>query len=130
MQLKSNYIGEFVQILSKAIQVQTSDDKCEWMLLFNPTVAGTFTYLDEDYSAVRIARGATTNTVTGGIKIAGGFLEAGKQDFSSSSEEIDNSLRLGSNIDGSVDSIVLCVRPIGGSVNVDVEGSLTWREAN
>ncbi len=27
-----------------------------------------------------------------------------------------------------VDSIVLAVRPIGGSTNVDVEGSLTWRE--
>lgn len=31
-------------------------------------------------------------------------------------------------IDGTVDSIVLCARPIGGSTNVDIEASIGWRE--
>lgn len=41
---------------------------------------------------------------------------------------ITNALRLGSTIAGVVDTMVLCVRPVGGSSNTDIEGSITWRE--
>jgi len=46
----------------------------------------------------------------------------------SASGGVNNALNLGSKIDGTVDTVVLCVRPIGGSSNVDVEGALTWQE--
>ncbi|NIR25857.1 MAG: hypothetical protein GWN77_02615, partial [Gammaproteobacteria bacterium] len=69
--------------------------------------------------------------VTGGTSITGGYIEsAGNAGGGAGSADsgIENALRLGSAIDGTVDEIVLCVRPIGGSTSVDVEGSITWRE--
>ncbi|KKL49899.1 hypothetical protein LCGC14_2310910, partial [marine sediment metagenome] len=46
----------------------------------------------------------------------------------SAGEDLEDALTLGAKIDGTVDEIVLCARPIGGSSGIDVEGSLTWRE--
>lgn len=46
----------------------------------------------------------------------------------SSDKGIDNAIRLGSTIAGVTDTLVLCARPIGGSSNTDIEGSITWRE--
>ncbi|MHC4646754.1 MAG: hypothetical protein ACYTBJ_14745, partial [Planctomycetota bacterium] len=77
IRLKSAYIGETIKILSLALQVHTASHQCEWILKFNPTVAGTFTYSDQTNSAAQIATGATANTVTGGIDIGGGFIESG-----------------------------------------------------
>jgi hypothetical protein len=131
IRLKTNYIGASVKIMNAALQLHSATSKCEWFLVGNPVVAGTFTYVGESMSACEIARGATANTVTGGIKFGGGFIESqGAQSGSSGSQSkgIENAILLGSAIDGTRDSIVLCIRPIGGSTNVDVEGSLTWRE--
>lgn len=131
IRLKSAYIGATVKIINTALQIHTSSEKVEWILKFKPTVAGTFTYADQTNSAVQIATGATANTVTGGIDIGGGFLESGGVQAGSAGSDsagIASALLLGSNIAGTVDDIVLCVRPIAGSVDVDVEGSLTWRE--
>lgn len=131
IRLKTTHLAESIKILNAAIQVHTASDKLEWMLILNPTVAGTFNYVDETYSGVQIARGATANTVTGGYKITGGFIESGGVQAGaagSGSEGIDNAIRLGSLIDGTRDTIILCARPIAGSTAVDVEGSLTWRE--
>ena len=131
IRLKSNYIGESINILNIALQIQTASHKGEWLLLYNPTVAGTFTYSGLSQSAIEYATGALANTVTGGYQIEGGFIESGGNAngrAGSTSSEVSNALRLGSLIDGTVDEIVLCFRPIGGSSNVDVEGSITWRE--
>jgi len=131
IKLKSAYIGTTIRIINSSIQLHTANHKCEWMLIYNPTVAGTFTYSDQTNSAVQVAKGATANTITGGYYITGGFIESGGQqsgNAGSTSRGIENALRLGSLIDGTTDSIVLAVRPIASSTNVDVEGSLTWRE--
>lgn len=131
IRLKSTHIGETIDILNVALQIQTSSHQLEWFLLFNPTVAGTFNYVDEDQSGVQIARGAAANTVTGGYRIIGGYVESGAGqtgNAGSGSSGISNALRLGSNIDGTRDTLVLCARPIAGSTDVDVEGVLTWRE--
>lgn len=131
IRLKSAFIGASVKLINAAIQIQTASDKLEWCLYLNPTVASTFTYAGETNSAVEIARGATANTVTGGYKLTGGFAESGGVQVGSAGSDsrgIDNALLLGSTISGAVDTIVLAVRPIGGAVDVDVEGSLTWRE--
>lgn len=131
IRLKSNYLGATIKLLTTALQMHTATSNLEWFLVFNPTINGTFTYADESRSAVQIARGASTNTVTGGYKIVGGFLESGSPGLGgagSTDKGINNAIRLGSLIDGTQDTIVLCVRPINGSTAVDVEGSLTWRE--
>lgn len=131
MRLKSAYIGASVRQLYAGIQLQTASHKVEWVVLLNPTVAGTFTYVGKTNSAVEIAKGALANTVTGGLEITGGFLNSegvASGGAGSGSRELDNAILLGSKIDGTVDEIVLCVRPIAGSTNVDVEGMLNWRE--
>ena len=94
-------------------------------------MANAFTYADQTNSAIQIATGGATNTVTGGVDITGGFIESGgaaNGRAGSGSKGIDNALLLGSLIDGTVDEMVLCARPIAGSTDVDVEGSLNWRE--
>jgi hypothetical protein len=131
IRLKADYNDISVKILSAALQIQTATHKVEWLLKFNPTVADTFTYADQADSAVQIARGALANTVTGGYDITGGFLESGGQQAGaagSTDRGIENALLLGSKIDGTMDTIVLCARPIAGSTNVDIEGVLSWRE--
>lgn len=131
IRLKSEYIGATVKQLHTALQLHTASSKVEWVIKLNPTVAGVFTYNDQTNSAVQIALGATANTVTDGIDINGGFIESGgvtSGSAGSDSRGLANAIYLGSKIDGTVDTLVLCVRPIAGSTNVDIEGSLTWRE--
>ena len=122
IRLKSGYIGASIKLLTVSMLTETSDSY-EWMLLLNPTVAGTFTYGAESQSALETARGATANTITNGYKLAGGWAS---QQNRSISKELDTALLLGSKIDGTVDTIVLCVRPL--SANADIQGSITWRE--
>jgi len=125
IRLKSNYLSTTINIKNISLFVATADS-LEWMLIFNPTVAGVFTYVDETNSAVQIARGALANTVTGGIQFDGGHINT----VGSRSEktDIDSILKLGSSVAGVQDTIVLAVRPIDGSINIDVEGSICWRE--
>lgn len=66
-----------------------------------------------------------------GYDIAGGFIESGgaqSGNSGSGGRGIENAVLLGSKIDGTMDTIVLCARPIGGSSNVDIEASINWRE--
>ena len=135
IRLKQNFIGETIDILNTEVQLQTGNHKLEWVLLFNPDIAGTFTYQDEQLSAVQIAKGTIANVVTNGIKIAGGFIESGTTQGAnnvagSENVSITNALKIGSKIDKTSDEIVLCVRPIAGSTDCNVEGSITWRELN
>lgn len=132
IRLKSAYLGATINLLNAALQLQSATDLIEWILKLNPTVAGTFTYNDETNSAVQIARGALANTVTGGHNITGGYLESGGAQLGnagSGGDGINNAIRLGSLINGTPDTFVLCARPVGGTTSADVEGSLNWRES-
>lgn len=130
---KTGYISNIIKMIDFSLQEQSGSKQLEWMLLFNPTVAGTFTYVGEPQSAIEVARGVTANTVTGGYKFASGFFNSsgvqggGSGSFSST---LNNAIKLGTLIDGTRDYFVLAVRPVSGSTNCDVEGSLTWREVN
>jgi len=132
VRLKSTYLDNTIRLLNMAAQLQTANHFGEWMLIFNPTVAGTFTYSNITNSSCQYATGATTNTVTGGTQLSGGYIEsggtAGRVSGGSAGSELNNALRLGSKIDGTPDEIVLCFRPIAGTTDADVEGALFWRE--
>jgi hypothetical protein len=131
IRLKAEYIGATIKILNTALQLHTANHECEWILKFNPAVANAFTYADQTNSAVQIAKGGATNTVTGGTDMAGGFIQSGGNaagSNGSADKGIDSALKLGALVDGTVDEIVLCARPIAGSTDVDIEGSMTWRE--
>lgn len=125
--LKAAALGVTVKLISLGLVEFTGSKSYDWTLRLNPTVAGTFTYGDETNSAVQIARGALANTVTGGLRIAGGVAQSAQRG-SATTEEIESALRLGSTIAGVPDEMVLCITPRGGSINLDIEGSMTWRE--
>lgn len=124
IRLKSTHLGASIKLTDFSILAETNDD-FEWLLYWNPTVAGTFTFGDESNSAIQTARGALANTITNGIIMEGGFA-ASTKDGGLAGGGLKNSLMLGAKIDGTPDEIVLCVRPL--SANADVQGSLTWRE--
>ena len=131
IRLKAARTDEIVKLVRAAIQIQTGAENGEWILKLNPTVAGTFTYVDESESPVQIARGATANTVTGGTDVDGGFAQSGTGGGGSGSSEIpiNNALYLGLvDRSGTLDEIVLCWRPTGGTSGHDIEGSLVWKE--
>ena len=129
IRLKSAYIGTTIKLIDFSLLESEGTKELEWLLLLNPTVAGTFTYADESRSAIQVARGATANTVTGGFCLGSGLFSSGANNVSgSTSKDLNNAILLGSTIAGVVDEIVLCVRPIAGATNADVEGTITWRE--
>lgn len=132
IRLKPTHIGISVKPLEVFVSLHSASHRIEWFLLMNPTVAGTFTYADVPYSAIQAAKGVTANTVTGGtIKIAGGFVDSSGTSAGGAGGVgvgIGTSLLIGSNIDNSVDTLVLCVRPVDSSTSVEVEGAITWRE--
>ena len=124
IKLKTTHIGQVINMTKTGMLAKTNDNLV-WTLELNPTVAGTFTYADHANSSVQLAFGATANTVTGGHELGGGYVSSSK-DGGAAKEELDNALRLGSKIDGTVDEIVLCVRSFG--TNAQVEGGIAWRE--
>lgn len=127
MRLKSTHLGAQIKVIAASIAEHQGGKHLEWLLLWNPTVAGTPTWANETNSAIQTFTGATANTVTGGTEIFGGHFSAPNKGGADGGD-IGNALLLGSDISGTVDEIVLAARPIGGSTNADVEGSLSWRE--
>jgi len=121
IRLKSTHLDNIVQ-LEKFSVIATTNDDFEWLILLNPTVAGTFTYSAQTNSAVETAVGATANTVTGGIVMSCGYGKAG----SVITDIVDSLYYLGSTIDGTRDEMVLCVRSL--SSNGDFYASLVWKE--
>lgn len=126
IRLKTTALGITIEPESISALSETTDS-FEWMLIFNPTVAGTFTFADKTNSAVQTATGdsvgsPSANTVTGGTIIDRGFVST----TGSPSISLKSSLVLGAAIDGTRDELVLAVRPLG--TNADIQGSLTWRE--
>ena len=121
LKLQANYKDDTVDIEGISLLAETNDN-FEWILLLNPTVAGTFTYGNLANSAVQVARGATANTVTGGTPLTGGWIASNGTD----TLEVPNARRLGAAIDDTLDTIVLCARPL--SANADIQGSITMRQ--
>ena len=133
IRLKSTHLAMTVDLVKLAVTLQTNSDDIEWVLIFDPTIAGTPTWLNQTNSAIQYFLGATANTITNGTPMGAGYLATGAGQ--SASAEIDrepaNALRLGSTIAGVPSTIVLAARPINGSsTDVNVEGGITWRELN
>lgn len=127
LRLKAAQVGATVEYVLLSV-ISETNDSFEWQLIHNPTVAGTFTYSNKSNSAVQIATGSTanpsTNTITGGTVLARGF---GTQNAAAGQPlGRARTLRLGVKIDGTLDTHVLAVRPLGA--NADIQGALTWRE--
>jgi hypothetical protein len=127
LRLKSAHIGATVNLIDMSIMA-TTNSSFEWLLLINPTVAGTFNYADLANSSMQVAKAdivsnPSTNTVTGGTLLGGGHVT---QQTRSAQKQQVNARRLGAAIDGTRDTVVLAVRPLTG--NLDITGGITWRE--
>ena len=123
IRLNSVNIGTLVDVLTLSLLSATNDNVL-WEVWLNPTVAGTFTYSSVTNSGVQIAKGATngSNTVTSGTLLDSGYLVSS----SSVRLSIENAIRLGMSIAGTLDEIVLTANPL--STNLDIYGAITWRE--
>ena len=122
IRLQSGKLDGAVELENLSILSATTNDKAHWELHWKPTVAGTFAYTDETNSVVQTASGDSTNTITDGTKTDGGYFSTALH----ASPTLDNALRLGAAINGTVDEMVITCTPITN--NITVEASLTWRE--
>lgn len=119
--LKSTHLGATVLVENISL-IGSANDQCHWELRIGSTVAGTFTYNDVANSAVQVATGSNSNTVTGGIEIDGGYFTTTQ----GVSFTVPNALHLGATIDGTPQEWQLVVVPITN--NMSVQASVTWRE--
>ena len=122
LRLQAARIGATVLLAEKSLLAATVNDKCAWALIFNGTVAGAPAWANESDSDVQTFVGTTAETVTGGLRITGGFFTTDEPITAA----LENALRLGAAIDGTLDTIVLAVTPLTN--NITVHASLTWRE--
>lgn len=122
LRLKTTHLD--LTVLPKYISmISETNDDFRWSVLLNPTYNGTLTFSDITNSGCQYAAGATANDITAeGIKLDSGYAKsAGSID-----REIITSLRIGSQIDGTRDVLVLACTPLAS--NADLQGSLTFRE--
>ena len=124
MRLKTTHLSATVKNLGMTMMGATANDDFLWRLYSNPAVAGTFAYADLTNSAVQIATGASTNTITGGTLLNAGYVTS----RTSVENALVNALNLGAKIDGTRDEVVLAVMPVAGASNLDIYSSITWRE--
>ena len=128
IRLAADHLDDNLKPLNLSL-LATTNDAFLWQLRLDPTVAGTFTYSGITNGHAEVATGDTagnpsTNTVTGGIVLASGYVAAAF----SGEFNIENSFIPGSAIDGTPQALILCVTPL--AVNLDIAGSLTWREGD
>jgi len=123
IKLKAAFNGIEVTPKSLSMLSEAAQADFEWRLLLNPTVAGTFTFGDLANSAVQTAVGAVANTVTNGTLLRSGWAKSNTVAEASAENEV---YALGTAIDGTLDEIVLCVRPLANNVNI--QGTLNWIE--
>jgi len=120
---------EFATVIPRQFSIVcTSTSTYRWILLMNPTIAGVLpTAVDIPDSPVR-ARLAylATNTLTGGVEVATGYLIAATSG-GSVDMPIHADLQLGSSIAGVSDRLVLAVQRVVGTTESFL-GSLTWNE--
>ena len=121
VRLKSTYLDVSISILD-FFALFTTNDNFEYAILLNATYSTSLTYTPIPNSALEIATGNGSITVSGGIVLRSGF--------GSLRTVIDvvqeNVLRLGSQIDGTQTEIAFYLRPLTG--NARANSSFNWIE--
>jgi hypothetical protein len=127
IRLKSTYQMAVIDPLNLSI-VCTSDTIYRYCLLINPTVTGTaLSFSGITNSAVEAAITATNaTTVSGGIQFFSGYIDATASQPALITN-IPTYLRIGSNIAGVSDILVLGVQRITGTSETFL-GGMSWRE--
>ena len=123
IRLKSARAGATVTLTAASAIATSQNDSFLIGVILNPTVAGTFTYGDVANSNVQTAIGVATNTITNGTVLWSRYVSASSRELNIDANALP---RIGKAIDGTLDTLVLYARPVGGSTNVI--GSLNWIE--
>ena len=92
--------------------------------MVKPNSSRDVTYNSITNSSVQIAKGASggSNTVTGGTLLYSRYVSQ----QTATPVELENAIRLGMAIDGTLDEIVITCNPL--TSNSDVLASIDWRE--
>ena len=123
IRLKSDY-KDITVIPESLSAIAGTNDDFRWSLQINPTISGTFTYVDLDNSAIQWANGTAKPTVTAqGVVIASGYASKSSKQLS---ETLNTALRIGTTIAGVADTLVLVITPI--TSNLSALTSLEFRE--
>ncbi len=123
IKLKASY--KDITIIPEGVSVIAgTNDTFRWSIQLNPTVNGTFAYSDLSNSAIQTAVGDNTNSLSSeGLIIASGYASLSTRQADSI---LNTALRIGSDIAGTQDALVLVITPI--SANTSVACSLNFRE--
>lgn len=126
IRIKSTYRGATIIPLDLSLLCTSSAD-FRWSLILNPTVGGgdaaSWVALSNSAIEYDISR-TSTNTLTGGYEIAGGY---GSANLNNIAAFIPTALRLGFTIAGVADNLVLAVQRTTGTSETFF-GSLSFRE--
>jgi hypothetical protein len=122
IRLKSTHIGTRISPMLVEI-LATSALNYEWALFMNPTIAGadavSWTAVTNSALEFDVSR-TNANTVSGGYRLAGGYGATTATSRPNVSGTASSYLTIGSNIDSSVDQLVLAM------ANVDANGGVFY----
>jgi len=131
IRLKATHIGTRISPIAVEL-LATTNTNYEWAVFLNPAIAGTdaVSWQNVTNSALQfdVAR-TNANLVSGGYKLAGGYGASTTQNRTAISGLAKSYLTIGSNIDGSLDELVLAVQNVDGSGGT-VYGGLLLDEYN
>jgi hypothetical protein len=121
LRLKPSSVGVSVVVERVSLLINSGQRKARWGLVLNPAIVGPFTWVDALDGSMQVASGiGNRTTISGGTFIDGGFFN----DISPAQANPRNSLSLDN--DGSIDEMILIIRPLGGTLNA--EACITYRE--
>jgi hypothetical protein len=114
--LKHGYVGVTSQYSSLSI-LNTSNDNYLLTNEFNPTLSATPTWTDIPNSPFQYSLGTGATTITSSGHIMSSLIgEAGTSALSSIKFD-DNQIRVGSNINGTLDEMWICITPLGANAS-------------
>lgn len=126
IKLQSSYYDVTVKPEFFSLMAETDND-FRWSLMLNPTIVGVFSYSNVANSAIQFAQGTTSNYVTSyEVLMDAGFVSSARKAGGGDGRKFVTALRMGSKIDGTLDSIVLCATPL--TAGAYIHGALTIRE--
>lgn len=122
IRLQADKLDTLVDILGGSL-LSTTNDNFLYRILYNPTYSGLVSYTDINDYSVSYGLGAPGNTISsmGAILFSGSGAQASVTQFI-----LDNAKRLGSSIDGTLDEVVIAVKPL--SSNLDIHRTINFRQ--
>lgn len=107
---------ETISLVMRYISIlNTSNDNYVASLEINPTISGSYTFSADTNTGVMYTYGDGSQTITSDGIVLGSFIgEAGSQALTSFSFD-DSKIKTGRNINGTLDELWICIRPLGAN---------------